>query len=181
MKAKEVINLCEEDTLTGREFNDQFEIYFIKKMKSIGAVELKKDSLGAKFVFGGGKENYRSVTKAAWKYGRELLKMIHNSSFFKSTDGFQLNIYWDDVDLEHEYRLLTECSLLNIFCYGSGKVDSLWMFDYVLHLDVVFTRRTSELLQDFNFVIPRKVFENVCVKVDEIAKAIRLVPFGGQG
>lgn len=171
MKAKEIINLYEEDTITGREFYEQFESYFIKKMKSIGVNQVKEYCLTVRFIFDS-ESNFNSVKdfkgliKIARKYGRALSKMIKNSIFISYTPGIRVEIFCDGKDLWDN-----NFSFLKIYCYAEGNKQ--------INLDISLGYYVSQdILRNSNFIVSKTLLIDACAKVDEITKAIRLLSIG---
>lgn len=178
MKATEIINLCEEDMITGQEFNEQFRAYFIKKMRSIGADWVDGDEsslllsqfiLGNKFNFNFG-DDFRSAVKLIRKYGKAFCKIIKNSKFSQSSNGAWLFIHCDGEGLWKQ-----NFAFWCIECYVASDQSSTVMVEISLGYDV-----REDIFKNFDFIISRKVLIDACAKIDEIAKAIRLVPFGGR-
>ena len=169
MKATEIINLCEdENILTGQEFYEQFSSYFIKKMKNIGATINSNKPLTAQFTFGNRNDfnlghTFKSQTRFVRKYIQKLSKIIQGSEISQTSSVTYLFVYCDGMGAWKDYIIFWTISC-------SSALD-------ILTLDVSLSS-IEYFISDSTFTVPEKVLKNVYAKIDEIAKAIRLVPFG---
>ena len=176
MKTVKMINVCEDNVLTGQEFYEQFKVYFIKKMKGIGATRIQEEPyLFSKFMFDRNNtinfsNNYEVMMKAVRKYGRELLGLLRSAGFssFRLGESPWLGVCCDGEGLfnkNHAFLVMT--------CYVNEKKNCS------VNLVVSLSDRVKfDILNNSDFVISKNVLKITCAKVDEIAKAIRLVPFG---
>lgn len=165
MKAKEILNLCENDILTGHEFYDQFSFYFIKKMKSIGAnhVENNFEEISGNFILIDMK-NLKVDEKVIWNYGQELSNTIKGSTFIKYLKGFSLLVSCGKVtiqDRQYPLQIRISCNL----------------FKDKMTLVVRTYGGIIQILRNFKSV-PEKLLKNSYTNIDSIAKAIRLTPIG---
>ena len=111
MKAKEIINLCENDNvITGQEFYEQFKAYFIKKMRSVDLYVVDEESeLSAETTLNDGVVD-KDIVAVVWAYGQELSNMIKDSRLFKSMNGFSLNVFCENKYLWSKFAFLEiEC------------------------------------------------------------------------
>lgn len=174
MRAKEILNLYENNTITGSEFYEQYRSYFIKKMKSIGAVEIGGSGRQVKIILGEG-YNFKTLTdKIVWKYGRELLKLIKNSEFIKYSNGFRINVYCNGDDFwgkNDEFLVIDYYSFTRDSWVLPGRVFT--------KIEISLSEFIEDSVKYVNRLIPKDFLKTIYLRVDEIVKAIRLVPFGG--
>lgn len=171
MKAKEILNLCENDVLlTSDEIFSALSSYFIKKIKSCGLdVMVQRMPQLRAFIYLEEPEELSEITEhEVSKYLKELSKII------KNCDQPDYNfLYVRFVDKEKVWNRNNSIFYIKFYL----PTDEREYFRVEISLGYLF-QQYLENIEVWPELATKEALRAIYARVDAIAKSLRLVPFG---
>ena len=177
MKAKEIINLCEDEQLDSWEIFNLIQDYFVKKMKSIG-MEIVNHSLDVEAnLVVSVTADYADVKRYSRAYIKKVSKFF-GERLYSAYDGGTVNIL-------HPNPVLFMWKEYPIFYFSSHFSKISLRSDHVHYIKVCvsFSNQVKSLVMSDSIKKHEEFFteegrKEIYGLIDSLAKFIRLTPLG---
>lgn len=174
MKAKEILNLCEEDELNSSQIFDLIHRYLEKKMTSIGMEKAVGKSFQLRITPVDSDESYFSLRKRSKAYIKKASKVF--GRLYHYADGGTVNVefrdaknhYWQFYPLFYLTTSVQEASVNKLFKSQSSIILTL---SYSNPFWAIEARGNLSQYEDFSTEEGRQKIYRL---IDNIAKFIRL-------